>query len=114
MGDQGVDVTLDHPRGRWIGPAVLAGERDELVARLGRRMGLVEDPPPARLDLAMVALGELRGHLPQGVDRAALLGGLRPELAGGLPEPRRAVGDHERRSPQSALDEVRPNESHDS
>jgi len=106
VSDKGVDVALDRRGGRGIGAAVVAGEHEQLAAGLDRRCGLVEEPPPAGLELAVVALGELRGHRAQGVDRAALLIRRGPQLAGGLPEPGRCVGHHERRRAEAAVDEI--------
>ncbi len=53
-----------------------------------------------------MALVELRGHLAQGVDDAALLIRRGPQLADGLSTSGRAVGYEERRGSQAAVDEV--------
>jgi len=37
MDDEGVCVALDDPRGRRIGGLEVAGEREQLGARIGRR-----------------------------------------------------------------------------
>src|SRR5918995_6502867 len=49
-----------------------------------------------------LALGQLAIDVAQGVYRAALFLGGRPQLARSLPEPGRAVGDDQRRRPEPA------------
>ena len=106
VADERLEVALDHGRRRGVGDAVVSDEGEQADARLCDRPGLVEDPPVARLQLAVQALGQLLQDVSERVHGAALLERARPELACRLPEPGGAVGDQERRRSQPARDQV--------
>ena len=55
-----VEVVGDDGHRRRVGGPVVGDDRLEAAARVGDRAGVVEDLPPARLELAVVALGQLR------------------------------------------------------
>ena len=105
-GDQGVEVAPDDRHRRGVGRPVVGHDRLQPAAGLGRRGGLVEQLPPAGLEVAVVALGQLRRHASDRVDGAALLVRRRPQLPHRLPEAGCPVGDDRRRRVQSAVDQV--------
>lgn len=106
MNDERFEVAFDHRHRRRIGGPVVSDDRLQAAARLGRGGGFVERLSPARLDLGVMALGQLGGHVAQGMHRAALLISCRPQLPNRLPQPGGAVGADEPGSVDAAGDQL--------
>ena len=77
--DERVEVVGDDGHRRRIGGPVVAHDRLQATARVGDRAGVDEDLPPARLELAVVTLGQLARDVPE---RVAVMPTTRTRSAG--------------------------------
>jgi hypothetical protein len=112
--DQGVEVALDDRHRRRIGGPVVGDDGLESAASLGRRGGLVEHLPPARLELAVWRSGSfavtfLSACTVQRCSSAAGHSSLAAFHRPGAPSATMSAGAFMPRATRS-----RPNDSHDS